>query len=48
MICELATRLFDRNTRNVLLCLWHAQYVKMTTVEYLLGSGFESCEISIY
>jgi len=45
---HLPFELFDRNTRNLLPCLSHAQYMKMSRVENvgLLGFGFESCDIS--
>ena len=36
------------NTRNILLCLSHAQNMEMVRDEYVLGFGFKSCDIPIY
>jgi len=47
-LCTLAARAFWSNTRNILPSLLHAQYIKMTRYDPLLGFGFTSCDISIY
>ena len=36
-----------RDTRTTLSCLLHAQYMKMTRDDNVLGFGFKSCDISI-
>ena len=40
--------LFDCNTRNILPCLSHAQYMKMIKDKHVLGFELKSCDISIY
>jgi len=44
---HLPLELSDRNTRNILPCLLHAQYMKTTRDEHVLGFGLKSCDIPI-